>query len=54
MTPEQKALRDAFLAECWKPCREIPREDRAAEKAVREAGPQVVDNAREKRSEAAS
>jgi hypothetical protein len=34
MTPEQCALRDAFLAECWPVCRELPRDVRAGDAAV--------------------
>jgi hypothetical protein len=41
MTEEQRALRDAYLAELWPVCREVPREERAAEKAAAECA-QVV------------
>lgn len=33
MTPAEQ-LRDAWLSECWKPCRELPREERAAARAL--------------------
>jgi len=32
MTPHEKALAAAFLAECWKPCREVPRDVRAVQR----------------------
>ncbi len=34
MTPEQRALRDAFLAELWPVCREVPRDVRAAKREM--------------------
>lgn len=38
MTPEQEQLRDAFLAECWAPVREVPYGERVAKrKADRDA-----------------
>lgn len=32
MTPEQRALRDAYLSELWPVCRELPRHERAAKR----------------------
>jgi hypothetical protein len=29
VTPEERALRDAYLAELWPTCREVPRDMRA-------------------------
>jgi len=37
VTPDEETLRDAFLAECWPVCREVSREERAAQKARTEA-----------------
>jgi hypothetical protein len=34
MTPEQRTLAAAFLAECWPVCRELPRDVRAGDAAV--------------------
>jgi hypothetical protein len=39
------AYRDAWLAEMWPVCREVPRAERQAEKATREAISQPVDKA---------
>ncbi len=36
MTPDQRALRDAFLAELWPVCLEVPRDVRAGWAAVAE------------------
>ncbi len=36
VTPELELLRDAFLAECWPVCREVPRDVRAGWAAVAE------------------
>ncbi len=37
MNDDQRALRDAFLAELWPVCREVPRDVRAGWAAVAEA-----------------
>jgi hypothetical protein len=34
VTPAEEALRDAFLAECWAPVREVPADVRAGWAAV--------------------
>ncbi len=36
MTDGQRALAAAWLAEMWAPCREVPRDVRAGERAVAE------------------
>lgn len=36
MTPEQEALRAAFLAELWPTCRELSREEREAKRVADE------------------
>ena len=36
MTPEERALRDAWLAEMWPTCRELSREEREVERALTE------------------
>lgn len=52
MTPEQRALRDAFLAECWKPVREWhpSADEKAAAWARAQAYPPVVQDAAPKES----
>ena len=45
MTPEERALRDAYLAELWPTCREVPRavrEDWAAELEPKAQVPEPV------------
>ena len=37
MTPEEKALRDAFLAELWPTCRELSRDEREMDRLLAEA-----------------
>lgn len=49
MTPEERALRDAFLAELWKPCPELSRRERL-EKREEDAVKQALICAQEKAS----
>ncbi len=46
MTPDQRALRDAFLAELWPVCREVPRdvraEQRKADREMRQAAEEMA------------
>jgi len=44
VTPEQRALRDAYLSEMWPTCREESREDRAVKRALDAAFAQPVDS----------
>lgn len=41
MNAQEKALRDAFLAEMWKPCRELPYGERMAKRVADEMAREI-------------
>lgn len=45
MTPAEEALRDAFLAECWAPVREVPKEWRYAKRKSDRAMQRLMEEA---------
>src|SRR5207245_2489276 len=47
LTAEQRALRDAYLAETWAPCPEIPRDIRAGWAAVAGIRNELLDESTE-------
>ena len=54
MTPEERALRDAWMREMWAPVHEVSREERAVERELSKLRARPVDNAGEMRREVAS